>query len=147
MTAFLLFYPLLAYLGPRDGRAEFYPFFNWSLFTNASDVRFDIVLIVQEVNGETLSEPTLFFDMKDQFASAKRGDSQLAKLIDDYANARYRNQTNAAEEMESVIFDRYMPEIQSVAYDVAVIRYHPALRYRTGEIINTRIIHSVRETR
>ena len=143
LIAFLMIYPLCAYFGPRDGRAEFYPFFNWSLFTNASDIRTDVVLMIHEVNGKALAEPALFYDMKDQFGAAERRDSRLAKLIGDYAAGRFRNQNV----LENVIFNRYMPEVQSIAYDVAVIQYRPDVRYRTGEIMRTKVIHSVEANR
>lgn len=89
----------------------------------------------------------LFFDMKDQFSAAKRQDSLLAKLVDDYVATTNRNETEASSAIEEVIFQRYMPEAQSVTYDVAIIQYQPAQRYKTGEIMNKRIIRTVKARR
>jgi hypothetical protein len=147
MVAFLFLYPVLAYYGPKNGRAEFYPFFNWSLFTNASDVRSDVVLMVKQINGELLAEPAYFYDMKEQFFAARRGDASFAKLLDDYVRFHTRGQSEEITRLEAIFFNRYMPEVSSVSYDIAIIEYEPDVRYRTGQILDIYVLNSVEVAR
>ena len=147
MVAFLLLYPVLAYYGPKNGRAEFYPFFNWSLFTNASDVRSEVVLILQQINGERLAEPAYFYDMKEQFFAARRGDASFAKLLDDYVRFHAVGQSEELERLQAIFFNRYMPEVHSVGYDIAIIEYEPDVRYQTGQILDIYVLSSVEVAR
>lgn len=140
-------YPILAYYGPKNGRAEFYPFFNWSLFTHASDVRSDVVLFVRELNGTVFEEPRLMFSMPDDFAVVRARDAQLPKFLDDYTKAHLGNDDLEVQRMEAVLLNRYLPEAASIGYDLALIRYAPTLRYKTGEINEVVVIKSVDVTR
>lgn len=143
MVTMLVIYPILAHIGPKNGRAEFYPFFNWSLFTNASDVRHDIVLIIHAIDGAQLPEPTLFFDLPEVFTAAANRDSRLAKFLDDYAAAHVHQDAPRITQLQAVLAERYLGDVQSVTYDLAVIRYQPVERYRTGEIMNVQVLRTV----
>lgn len=138
----LAIYPALALLGPLEGRAEFYPFFSWNLFSRSTELKNDNVIFVKEIDGHKLPEPTLFFDLPDYFAAAKRKDIRLAKMLDNIVHAERSGNVEMTERLTEVIKSTFMSEADDVKYDVAIILYKPVERYLNGEIIRTKIIRS-----
>ena len=51
LTGSLIAYPTLALLGPYQGHAEFYPFFQWNLFSRSNEKVGDAVILVTEIDG------------------------------------------------------------------------------------------------
>lgn len=143
MIMLLITYPVLAHFGPKEGRAEFYPFFDWSLFTYASNIRKDVVLIVREIDEKPLAEPTYFFDMPTKFSTAKKRDSAFGKFLDDYAFAHLGGQTEREMYLENILANRYLSEASSIKFDLAVITYDPIQRYKTGDVLKTTTLKSV----
>ena len=138
----LVIYPALALFGPLEGRAEFYPFFSWDLFKHSTEVKIDTVILVKEIDGRTLPEPTLIFDLPDYFGAAKRKDSRLAKMLDNIVLAERRGNVEMIGKLTEVIKATFMSDADNVKYDIAIIQYKPVERYRNGEIIKTVIVRS-----
>jgi len=140
--AIVIFYPMIAFLAPTNGRAEFYPFFAWHLFAKTSSHKADVVLLVHEIEGVRLDEPTLFFELRDDFAAARGEDIQLAKLLDDYVFAVARGDSEMMASLDEVIENTYLKDRVHVRYDVAIIYYHPIERYTDGKITDIRTVAS-----
>ena len=140
VPAVLIAYPVLALLGPTQGRDEFYPFFRWNLFSYSSDVEGDSVIFVKEINGKPLSKPTLFYDMGIHFAAARLKDTRLAKMLDNLVRAEWSGNRALSDHLSNLIEATFMSEEQRVKYEVAVIKYSPIRRYRTGEILAVDVV-------
>jgi hypothetical protein len=130
----LMTYFLLALIGPRDGHLEFYPFFNWSLFSLSTPVRSDAVLVVRSIDGQTFERPKLFFDMADTFAAARSDDAVLPKMLDDLIRAKWSGDISRVAELRRVIEQRFLVEAANVEWSAAVAVYDPIVRYRSGAI-------------
>ena len=63
LAALVAAYPVLAFVGPHQGKAEFYPFFSWNLFAKSAKQKTDMVIFVTSLHGEQLAEPTLFYEL------------------------------------------------------------------------------------
>ena len=146
LPLFLIWYPIIAIFGPHQGRAEFYPFFAWNLFSRTAETRTDTVIFVREINHQPLVEPTLFFDLGNHFQSARSKDVRLAKMLDNLVIATRRNNTELSDRLTNVIKYSYMTEARQVKYDVAIIKYKPVVRYLNGEIEKITIIRSDEKT-
>jgi hypothetical protein len=138
----LLAYPLLAVLGPRHGRAEFYPFFSWNLFSHSVPIRNDAVLLVKEVDGASLERPTAFYDLGHFFAAAKSKDIRLAKMIDNLVYAERVGDQALSDRLLEVIRSTFLSEAKSAVFEIAVITYNPVERYRTGKITGVKVLKS-----
>lgn len=145
-TAILL-YALLA-LGMTNARSgtEFYPFFNWSLFSNASAIKKDVVVIVRSVNGQVLAEPKLFYDLPNVFYSARTGDSRFGKALNRLNHSVLAGDQQTEAALRAVIEVTFMREARQMKYDLAVITYNPLDRYKSGRINNIQIIKSYDKT-
>jgi len=146
VAALLILYPYLALFGPYKGRTEFYPFANWTLFPRAQNTASDVVLLVKSIDGRLLPTPTLFFDLDDRFAAARRKDVTLAKLLATFVRAETAGDTARRERLLHVVRTRYLTEAETVAFDIARIRFDPVERYRGGAIMKTEILHSSEAT-
>ena len=134
LLAALILYPIVAFSGPRQGKAEFYPFFVWNLFSRATDKAGDAVVVVHEINGKPLSSPALFYDLGGHFSAAKRKDIRLGKMLDNLVAAEVSGNRKLSDQLSDVIEQTYLAEANQAKYDVAVIYYHPIKRYKTGRI-------------
>lgn len=133
-------YVVLAFFGPTQGKAEFYPFFTWNLFASSSSQKVDAVIIVRGMHGKALEEPRLFFDMPDEFTAARMQTVRLAKLLDNYVVAVLSKESDRQRDMQKVIETSYLSDVSELTYDVALIRYDPIERYRDGTIRETLVI-------
>lgn len=136
----LIFYPIVALTGPRQGRAEFYPFFQWNLFSISTDKAGDAVVVVQEIDGKQLPTPALFFDLGDYFSAAKRKDIRLGKMLDNLVAAEVSGNRALSDKLSQVIEKTYLAEARQAKYAVAVIYYHPIVRYKTGRMEHMLIV-------
>ena len=140
LTAIVSLYPSIAVFGPQQGRNEFYPFFHWSLFSESREMREDWVVRVIEIDGETLAQPTLFFDMPDRFDSARARSPSFMKLLDKFAVAHVLGEREREEDIAAQIEQVYFNPVRSLRYEIAAIRYHPLRRLETGEIDAVNVI-------
>ena len=138
----LVSYLLLALLGPHQGRAEFYPFFTWNLFSRSSQMRADSVILIKEIDGERLEKPTLFFDMGERFQAARSKDIRLGKLLDNLVRAKRVNNFELSARLLDVIKSTFMADAKYVKFDVAIITYNPINRYQSGEIVDVKLVQS-----
>lgn len=144
----LVGYPFLALGGPRNGHAEFYPFFMWNLFSRSIESsRADAVILVREIDSDRFESPKLFYDLGAYFPAARQGDARLAKLLDRLVRAERGGDSEQSAHLSQVIETTFMGGVPHVKYDIAVISYDPIRRYQTGEIDNITIVKSGEKNR
>jgi hypothetical protein len=142
LVIMLLAYPLLAVFGPQQGRAEFYPFFSWNLFSRSLPFRRDAILLVNEVDGRRLDRSTAFYDLGEFFAAARTKDIRLAKMIDNFLAAERSGDSALSEHLLDVIRNTFMSEVTTAKFDIGYINYNVLNRYRTGEIGSVDVVRS-----
>ena len=135
-----LLYAAVAFAARPPGQIEFFPFFNWSLFTFGQMQRADIVLLVHAVNGERLSKAAPFYDLKDIFPAARAKDPSLMKLLDRWVAAIRSGDESEANDIRAVVENTFMSGAATVDYDLAVVRYDPLRRIRDGTIDHVMIV-------
>lgn len=133
-------YVAIALSPPPTGSLETFPFFNWSLFSQTSDKKLDVVAIIRSVDGKPLSKPAFFYDMKDRFAVAAAKNSRFAKTIDRLAFAILSNDEEIERRTRDLVEKHYFRESGQMEYDIAMILYDPLERYRTGKIDKVKVL-------
>ncbi|MGH6753784.1 MAG: hypothetical protein ACREDP_16625 [Bradyrhizobium sp.] len=135
-------YAALAIALKPAGAIEFFPFFNWSLFSESSDRKGDVVLLVTRINGKAVTPPRFFYDMKETFVVARDKDPRLMKLLDRWLYAILNKDAETAARLRAVVEKTFMAEASDVDYDLDLAVYDPVRRLRTGDIEELRIISS-----
>lgn len=125
---------------------ELYPFFNWSLFSSASAERSTVVVIFRSINGQTLPEPKMFYDVPEAFYSARTRDSRFAKAMDRLYASILAGDQQTEEAVRRVVEQTFLREAREADYDLAVISYDPIARYKTGRIDSLEIVKSYRKS-
>src|SRR5690349_19153873 len=98
------FYILVAFYGARlDSRPEIFPFFNWSLFSSSAGERNEYALLIRSVEGQSLTKPQLFYEMKDTFTHARQRDINVSKVVQELGSALHQNKADLAEEKRRMI--------------------------------------------
>ena len=137
---FVVGYIIASQYGPRLGRAEFYPFFNWELFSYTDSIRRDIVLRVHSINGEDLEEPTMYFSVPNHFSRTQGEKIRLRKLLLDLWQHYRQGDRERVAKFLDVVRDRYFSEVGAAEYEVSLIQYNPIERFRTGKFEVSRTI-------
>lgn len=140
------FYILVAFYGARlDSRPELFPFFNWSLFSSSSADRNEYALLVRNVDGRLLSQPRLYYDMKDTFMHARQRDINVSKVVQELGSALHQKKPELADEKRRMIERRFMADAQRVQYDLVMLTFDPIERLETGKIRKERVVASYRK--
>ncbi len=134
LICLIIGYVLAALYGPRLGRSEFYPFFNWDLFSYTHSTRYDFVVIVHSIDGVDLKEPTIYFYVPNHFIMPDGEKIRLRKLLGDLWGHKRKGDRKQVEKLLSIIRSKYFSSIGSAEYEIAFIRYNPIERLKTGKI-------------
>ena len=127
---FALLYVAAAFLGPRLGRSEFYPFFNWSLFSYTHSVRSFPVVLIHEINGKRFEKPVLYHDIGRELLTYPGGSPiRLNKMLYDLRSAQERGDSTRADALLKNIRGNYFRRAISAEYEIAMILYNPIGRY------------------
>jgi hypothetical protein len=138
--AAILAYVVLALAGAPAGRAELFPFFNWSLFSAAVNPKIDVVLVVHAIDGVELDRPRTFYELPERFPAARARDTRLAKSLDRLAEAVEAGDRAAEKSIRSLIERTFMADASQVRYEVARIGYDPIERYETGRLVRSQTL-------
>ena len=130
-------YVFASFYGPRLGRAEFYPFFKWSLFSYTHSTRFDVVVLVHSINGIPLKKPTLYYYVPEKFVNHS---SQLRKVLGDFMNARSKSNQQRMDKLLDIINSKFFSGVKTAEYEIAVIEYNPIERLKTGQFESRTIL-------
>lgn len=140
----ILFFLVIGYVfaslfGPRLGRSEFYPFFNWDLFSYAHSIRYDVVVLVHSINDVDLKEPTIYFYIPNTFDQTQGDKIRLRKLLWDLWRYYGKGNQKRVETFLNIIRNQYFSRVRAAEYEIALIKYDPIERLKTGkfEILRT----------
>jgi len=121
-------------------RAEIFPFFNWSLFTNSTvEIRYSYAIYIEKLNGRPLPTPTLVYRLKGKFRAIGNGIS-LRKATGTLASATLENDAEKAQKVRTMIERTYLTGPEQFSYSVRLISYKPLERYRNGKVSPVEIL-------
>jgi hypothetical protein len=138
-------YFVLANFAMTPEKKEFYPFFNWSLFSKSGTPRTDQVLLIKSINGRELASPTLFYDLPQEFSAAARRNSRLAKTAERLNLAVEHRNELVEQALVELIETYFLREAEQVEYQLAVIEYDPIERYHSGELMAVAVVKEYRK--
>ncbi len=128
--------------GPRLGRAEFYPFFHWGLFSYTHSIRSDVVVLVHSINGVSLKEPTIYYYIPNRFVRPSGEKIRLRKLLWGLWSAHRKGNQKRVEKLLNIIKSKYFSEVRTAEYEIAIIKYNPIERLKTGKFESRTIIRT-----
>jgi len=140
----ILFFLVIGYVfaslyGPRLGRSEFYPFFNWDLFSYPHSIQYDVVVLVHSINDVDLKEPTIYFYIPNTFDQTQGDKVRLNKLLRDLWRYHGKGNRKRVEMFLNIIRKQYFSGVGAALKENAIIKYDPMVRLKTGkfEILRT----------
>jgi hypothetical protein len=141
----VLAYFLIASGAQAVRSTELFPFFNWSLFSDASNPKIDVILLVKSVDGASLDRPTQFYALGNRFSAAREQDTRLSKSLDRLTWSLQHRDAHQELRLRRLIEGTFLREAKTTDYDIALIVYDPIVRLRTGEIQSQRVLRSYRK--
>lgn len=129
MALIVAIYSLVATQSNLIRYQEFFPFFNWSLFSYSSSVRYDSTFAITSLDGDVLDKTVLINQLHDEFPHLRRN-IKFNKSIWHLAEAVQNEREQDEVRLRAFIEDRYFHNIQTIGYDLVIIRYNPISRYR-----------------
>ncbi len=122
------------YLGIlSQNRAELFPIFNWSMFTNVSRYEVENVeLFIDKIDGKELDPPVIAKMLPSEFPNVGAGIS-LRKTVYSLATAIDFKDQDSIARLKRVIDRRYLAGPRQVTYSIRLIRYPPLQRIKDGK--------------
>lgn len=118
---------------------EFFPFFNWSLFSTVPNEKHDYGLRITAVD-DTQLEPPLYFEAADQWF-AEANNIVAYNAIQDYGKAVRQGEAEAIAKIRPFIETLYL-EDKAVQYEVVRRTYTPLERWREGTFDKEEVLTS-----
>ena len=111
-------------------RFEIFPFFNWSLFTNATkETRYEYAIYIEKLNGRSLPSPTLVYRLKGKFRAIGDGIS-LRKATLNLAFATVATDAEKAHKVSTMTERTYPPRPAPLTSRSRPVTYKPPERPR-----------------
>src|SRR5687767_9663083 len=83
LVVFVAWYAVVAdWGGETSARGEFFPVFNWSLFTYVKPVRGLLELYVVRIGDHTFPQPINYFELDSYFATVRNRSTDLKKTME-----------------------------------------------------------------
>lgn len=118
---------------------EFFPVFSWSLFTSVVNPRVDLKIEILRIGEVEFPEPINYFELSEYFDRAKGRSSSVLKSAHRVLR-RYREDPAAAETDRRVFERAYLGDQRQVEYQFVVLTFDPVARWRTGAVIDRRVM-------
>jgi hypothetical protein len=140
LAAFVLVYAAIAHWGGMTSPdREFFPVFNWSLFTHVYPVQELPELRVVSIGGKTFPEPVNFFELDTYFESARLRSIIVTKTLSRIRAAIHRQDAEEVARLRKIIESRHLAGHGPVEYEIRTVKYRPVDRWKNKD-------HVVKET-
>jgi hypothetical protein len=138
---FIVAYVAVAHMGGRmSPRLEFFPVFNWSLFTHVHPVRGLLELYVSRIGDKTFDEPVNYFELDDYFETARNRSTDVKKTLERYVMAKQAGDTATMEKLRGVIEARHLGGHGTVQYEIRYVVFKPVDRWLDGSILRQQVV-------
>jgi hypothetical protein len=140
LAAFVMLYVAIAHWGGiRSPDREFFPVFNWSLFTHVYPVQELPELRVVSIGDKTFPEPVNFFELDSYFESARLRSIIVTKTLSRLRAAILRKDEAEIARLRKIIETRHLSGHGPVDYEIRTVKYRPVERWKNRD-------HVVKET-
>ena len=140
MVALMAVYVLVATFGAQARHGEIFPFFNWSLFSDISDVRARASLEIVALDGIALPSPRPIFQLVERFPLDREAASTLSKNVQMLGRAMISHDSSEVVRLSGMIGQLLEKDGSDVVYEIAVIRYDPIDYWHNGAVHDRRVL-------
>jgi len=141
IAMFVVVYGIVAYQGgAKSERGEYFPVFNWSLFTYVKSVRGLTELHVKRIGAHEFERPVNFFELDEYFPTASARSSDLKKNLERLVRARARGDQAQVATLRKLIETRHLSGHGSVEYALVYVVFSPVERWKTGRTMRESVI-------
>jgi hypothetical protein len=140
LAAFVILYAVVAHWGGMTSPdREFFPVFNWSLFTHVYPVQELPELRVLSIGDKHFPEPVNFFELDSYFESARLRSIIVTKTLSRLRAAILRKDDAEIARLRKIIETRHLTGHGPVEYEIRTVKYRPVERWKNKD-------HVVQET-
>jgi hypothetical protein len=141
IASFIASYVVVAYLGGKvSHRGEFFPVFNWSLFTYVSPVRGLLELHVVRVGDKTFDRPVNYFELDSYFETARNRSTDVKKTLERLVAAHQRKDTETESTLRAVLEHQHLSGHGRVVYEIRYVIFSPVDRWLNGTVMRQQLI-------
>lgn len=141
IAAFVACYGIVAYQGgARSERGEYFPVFNWSLFTYVSSVRGLLELHVKRIGDHEFEHPVNYFELDEYFHTASNRSTDLKKNLERLVRAKKRGDEAQVAALRKLIENRHLSGHGPVEYEIVYVVFSPVDRWKTGRVMRESVI-------
>jgi hypothetical protein len=134
LVVFVAAYAVVAHWGGKSSpRREFFPVFNWSLFTHIYSVPMLPELHVVSIAGEKLAKPVNYFELDTYFESARQRSIVVTKTLGQLHAAILRKDDAEVARLRRIIETRHLSGHGPVEYEVRTVRFMPVQRWKNKD--------------
>jgi hypothetical protein len=136
LGGFVTVYALVAYWGGHvSPRGEFFPVFNWSLFTHIWPHQTLPELHVVSIGDRKLDQPVNFFELDSYFESARLRSIVVTKTLGRLQAALLRNDAAEVARLRTIIETRHLGGHGPVEYEIRSVRFAPVERWKNKDYV------------
>jgi len=141
VAVFIVTYIIIAFLGGQHSRrGEYFPVFNWSLFTHVSSVRSLLELYVIQIGDEQFLEPIVYSELGAYFETARIRSTNVKKTLERMAHAARAGDISGLDRIRSVLEKQYLSGRGIVRYEIHLVTFRPVERLRDGRVLERTLI-------
>jgi hypothetical protein len=136
LALFVIAYSIVAYWGGRvSPRGEFFPVFNWSLFTHVYPLQTLPELYVIRIGDRTLAKPLNYFELDSYFESARQRSVIVTKTAGRLRDAIVRGDDREVARLRKIIEARHLSGHGAVEYELRAVRFMAVDRWKDKDRI------------
>lgn len=140
-TAIVFFaaYCVVQYAGKVHApKGEYFPVFSWSLFSSVRDTYTDFTVEISRIGDQSFDPPVNYYALPKMFPRAKNRDTAVGKAA--FQLAGFPLSQAQFEARENAFIGTFFPVTEAVDFQIVAVTYNPIKRWRTGEIIDRRVL-------
>jgi hypothetical protein len=142
LFAFVAAYSVVAVWGGEvSPRREFFPVFNWSLFTHLYPMQNAPELYVLSIGGRAFPKPVNYFELGRYFESARMRSSVVPKTLLQLSRAVSAKDAAEVARLRAIIETRHLAGHGPVEYEVRNVRFMAVERWKDRDrIIDQQVV-------
>lgn len=134
-------YTIVADWGGRtSSRSEFFPVFNWSLFTYVNSYPLLAELHVVSIGDKRFEKPVNYFDLDSYFQEARERSSTVSKTVVRLHAAIRMNDAAEVARLRRVVETRYLGGHGSVEYEIHSVRFSAIERWKSKDYVGDQTV-------
>jgi hypothetical protein len=140
-VVFLAAYAIVAWAGGNySRRGEYFPVFNWSLYTQVSPIRSLYELYVVQVGDQTFDRPMLYANLAAYFNEKRVRSTNVKKTLQRMALAAQAGDWDELERIRFVLENEYLSGRGIVRYEIHLTTFRPIERWRHNRLLRDELI-------